>query len=106
MLKQENERLKGTIRLLENDKAMMKAYHSKQLKNIQRLEKKIDDLTSLKEEKDNKMNELMEENSNLLFKKNEQMQFESKLREKQEIKELNMLIAEIKTEKKKIEEEN
>ena len=89
MLKEENERLKGTIRLLENDKVMIKATQVIQMKKHSGVERELAKMKELFEEKISTIEKLTEENRNLLFKKEIQFQHIMSEDQKRQIKELN-----------------
>ena len=85
MLKEENEKLKASIRLLENDKVLMKSRHNIQNKQISDLKK---DLESIRQKfilRESEVEKLLNENKNLLFKKVSQFKFEVEERENKEI---------------------
>jgi hypothetical protein len=104
-MKEENEKLKATIRLLENDKNLLKSRQTIQKRQITDFKKEIEDLRRKLTIREAELEKAQNETKNIQLQKAFQIQFDQEKRDNEEIARLRGLLEENRQEVQRIEAE-
>ena len=105
LMKEENEKLKATVRQFENEKTLLKSRQAIQKRQILELRKEGEGLRQKLGLKEAEIEKLNNENKNLLFKRVNQLKMEEQRKENEEILRLRGVVEQAKEEIRRTEAE-
>lgn len=105
LMKEENEKLKATVRQFENEKTLLKSRQAIQKRQILELRKEGEGLRQKLGLKEAEIEKLNNENKNLLFKRVNQLKMEEQRKENEEILRLRGVVEQAKEELRRTEAE-
>lgn len=106
LLKEENQKLKGALRISEHEKMMAKAKKSSVKRLNLQLERELAELQERMKAKEAEVEMLTHQNKNLMFKKVNQLKVIQESKDREEIQKLMGEIGQIENAKKILEAQN